>query len=155
MNEAFVIEKQETIRQCCQVVCNNNSYVEDLAQCVSIWLLENKLPEEVKDGYLYMTAYNAYHRAGSEFRRLHIDTNIHHAKQIDSEQIGLNDVNNIDQQYSEVMKELTPIDKVWAEEIVKRNMSINLFSKHTGINRQEATERMKTIYKKLQDNART
>jgi hypothetical protein len=46
------------------------------------------------------------------------------------------------------------MEQIWVEEIVKRNMSIALFSQHSGIHRTTATERMESIYNKLRKNSK-
>ena len=51
----------------------------------------------------------------------------------------------------EQVEQLDDMERIWVEEILKRNFSIKLFSEHTGIHRATATERMNLIYEKLRN----
>ena len=57
-------------------------------------------------------------------------------------------------EYKEHIGQLDNMEQIWVEEIVKRNMSIALFSQHSGIHRTTATERMESIYNKLRKNSK-
>jgi len=178
MNEDWLVSKQQVIEQICKTICKS-SLAEDLAQEVSIYFLTHELPEVVTDGFIYTVAFKMFHLSGSSFKRLHIDdvlkasTDIepfclfnstdddkesskYEAWFIDQSADYIDDYykKSIDDQYEQVLKELTPMEQIWVEEIMKRNCSISLFSQHTSISRQKAKERMNEIYNKLRDNAR-
>jgi hypothetical protein len=151
MNEKWVTEKQEVIRTSCALICRGNRYTDDLAQYVSMYFLENELPPTVTDGFIHVVAYKAYHLSGSEFRRLHIDNNLEDSEDIEVCASIILDSASIDREYNDALNELNPVERCWAEEIVKRNMSINLLSEHTGIHRDSAKKRMNSIYKQLRE----
>ena len=94
-----------------------------------------------------------FHLSGSEFNRLHFDnvliesTELDYLKQIDIPYMD----GNVYKDYIEQVKQLDEMERIWVEEIVKRNFSIRLFSEHTGIHRTTATERMNLIYEKLRN----
>lgn len=140
-----------------------------------MYFLENELPTEITDGFIHVVAYKAYWLQGSEFRRLHIDKHLDDSDELieylgsysdnskdnyNSSWAGKMDSNiknfcegyndaNIDKEYDDALNELTPVERCWAREVVKRNMSINLLSQHTGIHRDSAKARMNSIYDKL------
>ena len=149
MNEEWTLSKQKVIETACNNICKHGSLSKDLAQEVSIWFLTNKLPDTVTDGFIYVVAYKAFHLSGSEFRRLHVDEVLKQSLDI-NEYKDLNIENlSVDEKYEKTLEELDDIEQCWAREIVKRNLSINLFSQHSGISRQKAKERMDFIYHKL------
>jgi len=177
MNETWTVEKQEVIKDICTRVCIDKSYVDDLAQWVSMFFLTTELEEHyLTEGFIYSVAYKGYHLRGSTFRREHIEFELLFVDLLSAqadeqsdrdtahtdfmktfvghyEDLGYNK-KSIDKMYEDVLEGLTPIEEVWAREIVKRNMSINMFSEQTGISRAKAKERMDYIYNKLRDNAR-
>lgn len=150
MNEKFVIEKQSIIESMCLSICKHGSLSKDLAQEVSIYFLTHKLPEVITDGFIYTVAYKYYHLSGSEFKRLHVDQVLKYAEELEEYSTIRDSLkDSVENEYNQALDELIPIEKVWAEELVKRNLSISLFSQHTGIGRKKATERMNSIYDKL------
>ena len=152
MNNDFVVSKQQVIRDSCELICRGNRYTDDLIQWVSMYFLEHTLPTEITDGFIHVVAYKAYWLQGSEFRRLHIDSNLENCEDIQGYSSVILDNTSVDREYNEALNELNPVERVWAEEIVRRNMSINLFSQHTGIHRDSAKQRMQNIYEKLRKN---
>ena len=155
MNEDFVKDKQKVIEKACNTIAKHSSISKDLAQEVSIYFLTNPLPERLDkiDGFIFVIAYKMYHLTGSEFKRLHIDNVLLDSEDIDfisDKALPFYD-DNVDKEYNKTIKELNEMDVIWTQEIVKRNMSINLFSEQTGISRIKATERMNSIYNKLRN----
>jgi hypothetical protein len=94
-----------------------------------------------------------FHLSGSEFNRLHFDNVL--SKSLDIDYLKVDDMPctkvNSYKEYMEQIGQLDEMERIWVEEIVKRNLSIRLFSEHTGIHRTTATERMNSIYEKLRN----
>lgn len=152
MNRKFAIDKQETIKSMCLSICKHGHLADDLAQWVSIYFLTHEIEEvNLTDGLIYSVAWKGYNLRGSEFKREHNPITFQYSDLTDSElEIALNfDTINVDEDYKQTLKDLNSVEKTWIEEIVKRNLSINLFSEHTNISRAKATERMNAIYNKL------
>ena len=158
MNSNFVKEKQLVIEKACKTICKHSELSKDLAQEVSIYFLTNPLPENRTkiDGFIFVVAYKMYHLSGSEFNRLHFDNVL--AESSDIEYLKEEDIpyinDNIYKEYISHIGQLDNMEQIWVEEIVKRNMSIALFSQHSGIHRTTATERMESIYNKLRKNSK-
>ena len=156
MNEDFVKDKQLVIETACKNICKHSEFWKDLAQEVSIYFLTNALPENLNkiDGFIFVVAYKMFHLSGSEFNRLHIDHLLKDCDEIDQIKPDLNYIHsneNTYKEYTEQVEQLDDMERIWVEEILKRNFSIKLFSEHTGIHRATATERMNLIYKKLRN----
>ena len=155
MNEDFIKEKRQVIETACKNICKHSDIWRDLSQEVNIYFLTNALPENLNkiDGFIFVVAYKMFHLSGSEFNRLHFDnvliesTELDYLKEIDIPYID----GNVYKEYVEQIKQLDEMERIWVEEIVKRNFSIRLFSEHTGIHRTTATERMNLIYEKLRN----
>ena len=155
MNEDFIKEKRQVIETACKNICKHSDIWRDLSQEVNIYFLTNALPENLNkiDGFIFVVAYKMFHLSGSEFNRLHFDnvliesTELDHLKEIDIPYMD----GNVYKDYIEQVKQLDEMERIWVEEIVKRNLSIRLFSEHTGIHRATATERMNLIYEKLRN----
>tara|TARA_R110000868_G_scaffold380965_1_gene647296 strand:- start:216 stop:692 length:477 start_codon:yes stop_codon:yes gene_type:complete len=155
VNEEFIKEKRQVIETACKNICKHSDIWRDLSQEVNIYFLTNALPENLDkiDGFIFVVAYKMYHLSGSEFNRLHFDnvliesTELDYLKEIDIPYIS----DNVYKEYVEQVKQLDEMERIWVEEIVKRNLSIRLFSAHTGIHRATATERMNLIYEKLRN----
>ena len=115
--------------------------------------MTHELPSNLNkiDGFIFVVAYKMYHLSGSEFNRLHFDNVLQESTELDY--LKLKDIpyisNNVYKEYLEQVKQLDEMERIWVEEIVKRNLSIKLFSDHTGIHRTTAKERMESIYNKL------
>jgi hypothetical protein len=158
VNEDFIKDKQLVIEKACKTICKHSELSKDLAQEVSIYFLTNPLPDNLSkiDGFIFVVAYKMFHLSGSEFNRLHFDNVLLESSDIDylkAEDIPyIND--NIYKEYREHIGQLDNMEQIWVEEIVKRNMSIALFSQHSGIHRTTATERMESIYNKLRKNSK-
>ena len=158
MNEDFIKLKQPVIEKACKTICKHSELSKDLAQEVSIYFLTNELPlNKTKiDGFIFVVAYKMYHLSGSEFNRLHFDNVLNESLDIDhlkKEDIPcVND--NRYAEYKEHIGQLDSMEQIWVEEIVKRNLSIALFSEHTSIHRTTVTERMDLIYSKIRNNSK-
>ena len=158
MNEAFLKEKQQVIETACKNICKHSDIWRDLSQEVNIYFLTNALPENLNkiDGFIFVVAYKMFHLSGSEFNRLHIDHLLKDYENIDEiKGVDLNYIPSIDENtyrdYTEQVEQLDDMERIWVEEILKRNFSIKLFSEHTGLHRARATERMNLIYEKLRN----
>lgn len=152
MNEDFVIKKQSVIKAICKQVTKHGSLSDDLAQWVSIWFLTNEVDEcYLNDRFINAVSYKAYHLKGSEFKREHFNTESLSVEDICNDYYYPLESENVDLRYQELLRELTDTEKVWLEEMVKRNGSVNLFCQHTKISRITATERMEYIYNKLRE----
>ena len=153
MNEKFIKEKRQVIETACKNICKHSDIWKDLAQEVNIYFLTNELPSNLNkiDGFIFVVAYKMFHLSGSEFNRLHFDNVLQESTELDY--LKLKDIpyisNNVYKEYLEQVKQLDEMERIWVEEIVKRNLSIKLFSDHTGIHRATAKERMESIYNKL------
>ena len=157
MNEDFIKLKQPVIEKACKTICKHSELSKDLAQEVSIYFLTNELPlNKTKiDGFIFVVAYKMYHLSGSEFNRLHFDNVLNES--VDIEHLKKEDIpciNDNRNDYKDQIGQLDSMEQIWVEEIVKRNLSIALFSSHTGIHRATATERMEVIYNKLRNNSK-
>ena len=156
MNEDFIKEKRQVIETACKNICKHSDIWRDLSQEVNIYFLTNALPENLNkiDGFIFVVAYKMFHLSGSEFNRLHIDHLLKDCDEIDQIKPDLNYIHsteNIYKEYTEQVEQLDDMERIWVEEILKRNFSIKLFSEHTGIHRTTATERMNLIYEKLRN----
>jgi len=155
VNEEFIKEKRQVIETACKNICKHSDIWQDLAQEVNIYFLTHELPSNLNkiDGFIFVVAYKMFHLSGSEFNRLHFDnvliesTELDYLKEIDIPYMD----GNVYKDYIEQVKQLDEMERIWVEEIVKRNFSIRLFSEHTGIHRATATERMNLIYEKLRN----
>ena len=153
VNEEFIKEKQQVIETACKNICKHSDIWKDLSQEVNIYFLTNELPNNLNkiDGFIFVVAYKMFHLSGSSFNRLHFDnilqdyTWIDYLKEMDIPCID----GNVYKEYIEQVEQLDEMERIWVEEIIKRNFSIKLFSEHTGIHRASATERMNSIYEKL------
>jgi len=158
MNEKFTVDKQKVIKSMCLSVCKHGHLADDLAQWVSMWFLTNKVEDKyLTDGLIYSVAWKGFNLSGSEFKREHNPITFQYSDLTPAEleaALNYDSINNVDEHYEQTLKQLNEMEQIWAREIVKRNLSINLFSEHTGISRAKAKERMTEIYKKLRDNAR-
>lgn len=156
MNEDFVVKNQDVILAMCNTVCKHSHQAGDLAQWTSEWFLTHDVSHlNTTKALIYSVVWKAYNLRGSEFKREHNPSEFHYTElTVEDLELHMNLQESVDEQYRKVMDELNPIEKIWAEQIVKRNLSISLLSQHTGIGRKKATERMNEIYKKLRDNAR-
>jgi len=156
VNEEFIKEKRQVIETACKNICKHSDIWRDLSQEVNIYFLTNALPENLNkiDGFIFVVAYKMFHFSGSSFNRLHFDnvliesTELDYLKEIDIPYMD----GNVYKEYVEQIKQLDEMERIWVEEIVKRNLSIKLFSDHTGIHRTTAKERMESIYNKLRKN---
>jgi hypothetical protein len=155
VNEAFLKEKQQVIETACKNICKHSDIWKDLSQEVNIYFLTHELPSNLNkiDGFIFVVAYKMFHLSGSEFNRLHFDNVLKESTELDY--LKLKDIpyisNNVYKEYLEQVKQLDEMERIWVEEIVKRNLSIKLFSDHTGIHRGTAKERMESIYNKLRN----
>ena len=141
MNEEFIKEKRQVIETACKNICKHSDIWRDLSQEVNIYFLTNALPENLNkiDGFIFVVAYKMFHLIES--------TELDYLKEIDIPYMD----GNVYKDYIEQVKQLDEMERIWVEEIVKRNLSIRLFSEHTGIHRATATERMNLIYEKLRN----
>jgi hypothetical protein len=152
MNEVFVIEKQEVIKAICKQVTKHGHLSEDLAQWVSMWFLTTELEQcYLTDRFINAVAYKAFNLKGSEFKREHSTTDTISVEDICNNYYYPLESENVDKRYQDLLKELSPTEKIWLEEMIKRNGSVNLFCQHTKISRITATERMNYIYNKLRE----
>ena len=156
MNEGFIKEKSQVIETACKNICKHLDIWKDLAQEVNIYFLTNELPSNLNkiDGFIFVVAYKMFHLSGSEFNRLHFDNVLLESTELDY--LKLKDIpyisNNVYKEYLEQVKQLDEMERIWVEEMVKRNFSISLFSQHTGIHRTTAKERLDFIKEKLRNN---
>jgi hypothetical protein len=153
VNEDFIKEKQLIIENACKTICKHSDIWRDLSQEVNIYFLTHDLPKNINkiNGFIFVVAYKMFHLSGSEFNRLHLDHVL--SKSLDIEYLKAEDMPSVNEnkykEYLEQIGQLDEMERIWVEEIVKRNLSIRLFSEHTGIHRTTATERMNSIYEKL------
>jgi len=156
VNEDFIKEKRQVIETACKNICKHSDIWRDLSQEVNIYFLTNALPENLNkiDGFIFVVAYKMFHFSGSAFKRLHFDNVLLESTELDYlKEVDIPCVNeNVYKEYLEQVKQLDEMERIWVEEIVKRNLSIKLFSDHTGIHRTTAKERMNSIYEKLRKN---
>lgn len=152
-NNKFVIEKQGVIEKACNIVTKHSDSSKDLAQEVSMYFLTNDLPDEMDkiDGFIFVVAYKMFHLSGSSFKRMQFDVVLQ--RSVDIDELNESEIpcesESSYSEYKEYVKDLTEIEQVWISEVLKRNMSINLFCEHSGIHRATATERMESIYSKI------
>ena len=155
MNENFIKDKRQVIETACKNICKHSDIWRDLSQEVNIYFLTNELPDNLNkiDGFIFVVAYKMFHLSGSEFNRLHFDnvliesTELDYLKEIDIPYMD----GNVYKDYIEQVKQLDEMERIWVEEMVKRNFSISLFSQHTGIHRTTAKQRLDFIKEKLRN----
>jgi len=150
-------EIDKELTRICRAVTKNHELWEDLKQEVFI-ILVNKgdLEERWRSGtffaFAYMIAYKQYNLSKSKFYRKHRRHRYIEDKDIDdtpNQNAKLPDEETPEQVVAEIMKHLSPSERLWIDHWLKRNCSVKKLSEDSKISRPSITARLNALFDEI------